>query len=126
MRLYLLPSLKSCLEPELRKAVKRGLQLAIFNSCDGFGIARQLAEFHLPNIIVMREPVPDEVAQKFLQRFLEAFAAGKPLHLAVRRAREKINRLESKFPGATWLPMTFQNPAEPPLTWQALGTVTPP
>ncbi len=111
------------LEPDLRKAVKRGLQLAIFNSCDGLGIARQLAQLHVPNIIVMREPVPDQVAQMFLQRFLEAFAAGKPLHLAVRRAREKINRLENQFPGATWLPMTFQNPAEPPLTWRSLGGV---
>ncbi|MBD6616712.1 protein kinase [Komarekiella sp. 'clone 1'] len=111
------------LEPDLRKAVKRGLQLAIFNSCDGLGIARQLAQLHVPNIIVMREPVPDEVAQKFLQRFLEAFASGKPLHLAVRRAREKINRLENKFPGATWLPMTFQNPAEVPLTWRSLGGI---
>ncbi|MBW4571829.1 MAG: protein kinase [Tolypothrix carrinoi HA7290-LM1] len=111
------------LEPDLRKAVKRGLQLAIFNSCDGLGIARQLAQLHVPNIIVMREPVPDQVAQMFLQRFLEAFAAGKPLHLAVRRARERINRLENQFPGATWLPMTFQNPAEPPLTWRSLGGV---
>uniref|UniRef100_UPI001177D6C6 CHAT domain-containing protein n=1 Tax=Calothrix rhizosoleniae TaxID=888997 RepID=UPI001177D6C6 len=111
------------LEPELRKAVKWGLQLAIFNSCDGLGIARQLALLKVPNIIVMREPVPDELAQKFLQRFLEVFAWGKPLHLAVRRARERINRLENKFPGATWLPMTFQNPSEPPLTWRALGGI---
>jgi serine/threonine-protein kinase len=112
------------LEPDLRKAVKRGLQLVIFNSCDGLGIARQLAALEIPNIIIMREPVPDEVAYKFLQRFLEVFAQGKPLHLAVRRAREKINRLENKFPGATWLPMTFQNPAEPPLTWSLLGGLT--
>ena len=111
------------LEPELRKAVRWGLQLAIFNSCDGLGIARKLAKIGLPNIIVMREPVPDEVAQKFLQRFLEVFALGKPLHLAVRRARERINRLENKFPGATWLPTIFQNPAEPPLTWRSLGGV---
>jgi len=111
------------LEPELRKAVKWGLQLAIFNSCDGLGIARQLALLEVPNIIVMREPVPDELAQKFLQRFLEVFAWGKPLHLAVRRARERINQLEHKFPGATWLPMTFQNPAEPPLTWRTLGGI---
>ncbi len=113
----------SDLEPELKKAVRWGLQLAIFNSCDGLGIARELGKSHLPNIIVMREPVPDEVAQKFLQRFLEAFAAGKTLHLAVRRARERINRLESKFPGATWLPMTFQNPAKAPLTWRSLGGI---
>jgi Protein kinase domain/CHAT domain len=111
------------LEPDLREAVEQGLQLAIFNSCEGLAIARQLANIHIPNIIVMREPVPDEVAQKFLQRFLEAFAQGQPLHLAVRKAREKINRLENKYPGATWLPVIFQNPAEPPLTWGRLGGV---
>ncbi|WP_017715142.1 protein kinase domain-containing protein [Kamptonema formosum] len=111
------------LEYELTEAVERGLLLAIFNSCDGLGIARQLAKLHIPNIIVMRESVPDKVAQKFLQRCLEAFAAGKPLHIAVRRAREKMRHLESRFPSATWLPVLFQNPAEPPLTWRGLGGI---
>jgi serine/threonine-protein kinase len=111
------------LEFELTEAVERGLVLAIFNSCDGLGIARQLAKLHIPNIIVMRESVPDKVAQKFLQRCLEAFAAGKPLHIAVRRAREKMKRLERDFPSATWLPVLFQNPAEPPLTWRGLGGI---
>ena len=106
---------------ELIKAVKRGLQLAIFNSCDGIGIAKQLASLGVANIIVMREPVPDEVAQKFLQRFLEAFSAGKSLGLAVRRARERIHRFEREFPGATWLPMIWQQPYKSPLTWQELG-----
>ncbi|MBD2770948.1 serine/threonine protein kinase [Iningainema sp. BLCCT55] len=64
----------------------------------------------------MREPVPDVVAQKFLQRFLEAFTGERSVCLAVRRAREKIHALEPKFPGVTWLPIVFQNPAEPPLT----------
>lgn len=111
------------LENDLIKAVKNGLELAIFNSCDGVGIAKQLSQYKIPNIIIMREPVPDEVAQKFLQRFLEAFAAGKPLSLAVRRAREKLTRLENKFPGSSWLPMLWSNPSEPPLTWKSLGGV---
>ena len=110
--------------PEIRDAVNRGLQLAIFNSCEGLGIAKQLESWQIPNIIVMREPVEDEVAQKFLQRFLEAFAAGKSLSLAMRKAREKINRLETKFPGATGLPIILQNPARPPLTWNSLGGKT--
>lgn len=105
----------------LRDAVDRGLQLAIFNSCDGFGIAQQLGKLGIPNIIVMREPVPDEVAQKFLEHFLEAFAAGNALQIAVRKAREKISHLERELPGAGWLPTIFQNPAEAPLTWQGLG-----
>ena len=113
------------LKYELIKAAKTGLKLAIFNSCDGIGIAEQLYKLQIPNIIVMREPLPDKVAHRFLQRFLEAFAAGKPLHHAVRRAREKLNRLEREFPGVMWLPMIWQNPAEPPLTWESLGgTIT--
>ncbi|MBW4626070.1 MAG: protein kinase [Brasilonema octagenarum HA4186-MV1] len=104
------------LKPALREAVEEGLQLAIFNSCDGLGIARELADLHIPQIIVMREPVPDVVAQKFLQRFLEAFVGERSVNLAVRRARERIHHLEVKYPGVTWLPIVFQNPAEPSLT----------
>ncbi len=111
------------LRHDIAGAVKHGLQLAIFNSCDGLGIAQQLSNLGVPNIIVMREIVPDEVAQKFLQRFLEAFVAGNSVSLAVRKAREKLNRLENRFPGVTFLPVSFQNPAEAPLTWQALGGV---
>jgi thiamine kinase-like enzyme len=112
------------LKHELIKAVKTGLKLAIFNSCDGIGIAEQLYKLQIPNVIVMREPLPDRVAHKFLQRFLEAFAAGKPLHHAVRRAREKLNRLERDFPGVTWLPMIWQSPSENSLTWESLGGIT--
>jgi len=109
---------------ELIKAAKTGLKLAIFNSCNGIGIAQQLYKLQIPNIIVMREPLPDKVAHRFLQRFLEAFAAGKPLNHAVRRAREKLNRLERDFPGVMWLPMIWQNPAEPHLTWESIGGIT--
>lgn len=93
----------------LKAAISRGLQLAIFNSCDGLGLAKELAELDIPQAIVMREPVPDVVAQKFLKYFLEALARGKSLPLAVRQAREKLQSLEEKFPSATWLPVLFQN-----------------
>jgi CHASE2 domain-containing sensor protein len=104
----------------LRKAVERGLKLAIFNSCDGLGLARHLADLQIPQMIVMREPVPDRVAQEFLKSFLSAFAQGEPLYLAVRQARERLQGLEDQFPCATWLPMICQNPAEVPPTWQGL------
>jgi hypothetical protein len=54
----------------LRKAIRSGLQLAIFNSCDGLGLGFDLAELNIPQIIVMREPIPDAVAQEFLKYFL--------------------------------------------------------
>jgi CHASE2 domain-containing sensor protein len=111
----------------LRKAVNRGLQLAMFNSCDGLGLARELADLQIPEIIVMREPVPDRVAQEFLQSFLADYAHGEPLYLAVRQARERLQGIEDRFPCATWLPVIFQNPAADPPTWRQLaGTPDPP
>lgn len=104
----------------LKKAVDGGLKLAIFNSCDGLGLARKLENLQIPQMIVMRELVPDQVAQKFLKYFLEAFAGGKSLYLAAREARERLQGLESKFPCASWLPVIFQNPAAVPPTWQDL------
>jgi hypothetical protein len=55
----------------LKKAIAQGLQLAIFNSCDGLGLAHELEQLHIPQMIVMREPVPDKVAQEFLNYFLK-------------------------------------------------------
>ncbi|WP_017317980.1 CHASE2 domain-containing protein [Mastigocladopsis repens] len=106
----------------LKRAIEQGLQIAIFNSCDGLGLTRQLASLNIPQMIIMREPVPDEVAQEFLKHFLKAFSGGQSLYLASREAREKLQGLEDKFPNATWLPVIFQNPRVVPLTWKELST----
>jgi CHASE2 domain-containing sensor protein len=104
----------------LKKAVERGLKIAIFNSCDGLGLAGDLADLQIPQIIVMREPVPDRVSQQFLKYFLAAFSRGESFYLAVREAREKLQGLEDQFPCASWLPIIFQNLAIMPPTWQGL------
>lgn len=111
------------LKNALKKAIERGLCLAIFNSCDGLGLARDLTDLHIPQVIVMREPVPDLVAQEFLKYFLKAFARGESFYLSVREARERLQAIEDKFPCATWLPVICQNPAELPPTWQGLGGI---
>lgn len=105
----------------LQKAIERGLRLAIFNSCDGLSLAQQLADLHIPQVIVMREPVPDMVAQEFLRHFLAAFSSGQTLYASVREARERLLILESKFPFATWLPVICQNPAEVSMAWPEEG-----
>jgi CHASE2 domain-containing sensor protein len=105
----------------LKQAIGRGLQLAIFNSCDGLGLAQALEPLHLPQMIVMREPVPDRVAQEFLKYLLAAFSGGKSLYLAVREARERLQGIEDQFPCATWLPVICQNSAKIPPTWQELA-----
>ncbi|WP_088889230.1 CHASE2 domain-containing protein [Leptolyngbya ohadii] len=101
----------------LRAAIANGLKLAIFNSCDGLALARDLADLHLPQVIVMREPVPDFVAQAFLKSFLAAFSGGRSLYTSVRQAREQLQGWEDTFPCATWLPVICQNPAEVPSLW---------
>ena len=105
------------LEYALKIAVKNGLKLAIFNSCDGLGLAHELRNVGVPQMIVMREPVPDEVAREFLKYFLENFSQGDPLYSAVRNARQRLQWMAFKFPCATWLPIICQNPAADPLVW---------
>jgi tetratricopeptide (TPR) repeat protein len=107
------------LREALSQAIYGGLKLAIFNSCDGLGLARDLASAHLPlpATIVMREPVADAVAQAFLKYFLRAFAFGEPFHLAVRQAREQLRALEDEFPSGSWLPVICQHPAIQAPVW---------
>jgi len=91
----------------LKKTIENGLQLAIFNSCDGLGLAQDLADLNMPQIIVMREPVPDKVAQEFLKYFLRSFSTGQSFNLAVKEARERLQGWENQFPCASWLPVIF-------------------
>lgn len=102
----------------LKKAISKGLKLTIFNSCDGLGLAQALFDLHIPQVIIMREPVPDVVAQEFLKHFLATFSSGQSLYTSVREAREKLQKLEGKYACATWLPVICQNPAQMPTTWQ--------
>ena len=108
------------LKHSLTQAIASGLQIAIFNSCEGMGLASQLADLSLPHTIVMSEPVPDRIARAFLQYFLSAFAAGKTFTLAVREARQKLAGWETEYVCASWLPVVWQNPATDYLLWQDL------
>ncbi len=105
----------------LKAAIERGLQLAIFNSCDGLGLADGLEKLNIPTTIVMREPVPNRVAEYFFNYFLQGFAfEEKSLYTSVQEARRRLQGLENEFPGASWLPVIFINPAEEPPTWVSL------
>jgi CHASE2 domain-containing sensor protein len=110
----------SQLKNGLKSAIAHGLKLAIFNSCDGLGLARELADLRLPLLVVMREPVPDLVAQEFLKQFLNSFSKGSSFYSSVRQAREKLQGLENSFPAASWLPTICQNPVEIPPTWESM------
>lgn len=119
---YLQINPQDCLSlAELRHALKRsivqGLQLAIFNSCDGLGLARELADLQIPQMIVMREPVADRVAHLFLTYFLGDLAQGIPLDRALRQSRERLQAIEPTYPNASWLPVLVQNPASQSFCW---------
>ncbi|MGF1677318.1 MAG: CHAT domain-containing protein, partial [Rivularia sp. (in: cyanobacteria)] len=109
------------LSEALKTAIAKGLKLAIFNSCDGLGLAHDLEQLNIPITIVMREPVANRVAEEFFNYFLQGFAfAQKSLYISVQEARRRLQGLEDDFPGASWLPIIFINPAEEPPTWEIL------
>ena len=118
------------IENTFREAIAKGLKLAIFNSCDGLGLAQQFANLGLPYIIVWREAVPDKIAQNFLKYFLNSFARGKSLFASVRDARVKLQELSNKedveqqIPGVNWLPIICQNTPEAAPNWEDLGGLT--
>ncbi|WP_017292721.1 macro domain-containing protein [Geminocystis herdmanii] len=97
------------LKTALNQAIKQGLKLAIFNSCDGIGLAQELTKLNIPQVIVMREGVPDLIAQEFLKYFLTALQQNKSVFCALREARERLQAWDKDFPGGSWLPMICQN-----------------
>ncbi len=103
-----------------KQAIASGLQLAIFNSCDGLGLAEELGQLSLPQSIVMRMPIPDVMAQHFVKYFLQAYAGGNSLYIATKKAREQLQSWEKQFPCASWLPTIHQNPAVIPPDWSDL------
>ena len=103
----------------LREAIRKGLKIAIFNSCEGQGLAEAIAKLHIPTVIFMQEKVPDTVAQSFVEEFLREYASGESLNTSFRRAQGRLEEF-TQLPGATLLPKLCQNPAEVPLTWEQL------
>ena len=116
------------LKTALTNATRLGLKLVIFNSCDGIGLAWQLASVHIPQVMVMRRNIPNPVAVKFIGEFLKSYSGGASLLDAVEKATNQIkemeeltenaNDLETKgFVGASWLPVVYQNLYDAPPTW---------
>ncbi|NEO57669.1 MAG: hypothetical protein F6K54_34150 [Okeania sp. SIO3B5] len=104
-------------------AKQQGLQLAIFNSCDGLGLAQQLADIGI-TIIIWREITPDQVAPLFLKYFLTSFTNNNSVYIAMKQARQKLQELhpeiEKKLPGVTQLPIIVHHGKVTPPTWSQL------
>ena len=108
------------LNSALQVAIENGLQLAIFNSCQGLGLVPQLEELGIPQIIVMREQVQNQVAQEFLAEFINSFSSGKSFYVAIRQARSRLKDIEDKFYCASWLPVVCQHWSVKSPTWEEL------
>ncbi|PSB54918.1 WD40 repeat domain-containing protein [Chamaesiphon polymorphus] len=108
----------------IRIAVQRGLKLLILNCGEGLELASELVDLQIPNLVVLREAVQDQVAQEFVKLFLKAFSSGKSLQLAVRDARERLQAIEKVVPSASCLPIVCQQIATPASSWNRLAQIT--
>ncbi len=110
--------------PQLTLARERGLQFAIFNSCNGLTIANTLINLGLSQVAVMREPIHNRVAQEFLVRFLQHLAEFKDVHDAMLAACQSL-KLERNltYPSVYLIPSLFRHPDSAlfrmePVGWQ--------
>ncbi|BAZ02893.1 putative Chase2 sensor protein (plasmid) [Tolypothrix tenuis PCC 7101] len=100
--------------PLLSIAVERGLQFAIFNSCNGLNIANSLIDLGLSQVAVMREPVHNAVAGEFLLHFLQALAEFKDVHEALLLASQYLKTEKNlTYPSAYLIPSLFRHPEAP-------------
>jgi hypothetical protein len=112
----------SRLKTTIQIAVERGLQIAIFNCCNGLGLAEQLSDLNIPYIIVMREIVPNQCAQDFLRQLLTQYSRGDSFPAAFKQARKSLKLSVGGFAQfADWLPILFHNPLSDQVTWRDLS-----
>ncbi len=103
-------------------AKERGLQFALFNSCNGLSLANALINLGLSQVAVMREPIHNRVAQEFLMRFLQGLAEYKDVHEALLAACQYL-KLEKHltYPSAYLIPSLFRHPDAPLFRIQPFG-----
>lgn len=102
------------LEPKLLIAKERGLQFALFNSCNGLSLAEALIGMGLSQVAVMRERIDDSVAHEFLVQFMQSLAEHKDVHEALLNACQFL-KVEANltYPSAYLIPSLFRHPQVP-------------
>jgi CHASE2 domain-containing sensor protein len=100
------------IEPCLKQAKRNGLRFAIFNSCSGIDIAESLINLGLNQVVVMREPIHNKVAQDFLPQFLKCLAEYKDVHEAMREIYQFFKQQEKRlnYPSSYLIPSIFRHP----------------
>jgi hypothetical protein len=99
------------IEPDLLAAKQRGLQFAIFNSCQGLKIAQSLINLGFNQVVIMREPIHNQVAQQFFQRFIHHISHDQDAHTAVLSACQDLKDDPNlTYPSSYWIPSMFRHP----------------
>ncbi len=102
------------IKPQLIAAKKRGLKVAIFNSCSGLSIADSLVDLGFGQVVVMREPIHNRVAQEFLIHFLHGLSKRLDVYEAILSARQFLRMEKSHtYPSASLVPSLFCHPGAP-------------
>ena len=100
------------LETHLSIAKKKGLQVAIFNSCSGLSIANKLIDLGISQVAIMREPIHNQVATDFIVKFSQALAEYKDVHECLLAASQYL-KVEKNltYPSSYLVPSLFCHPA---------------
>lgn len=95
------------IEDYLTAARDNGLQLAIFNSCNGLSIANSLVSLGL-QVVVMREPIRHDVAKSLLKPLCQQLAQHRDIHDALLSAKHYLQSTEKfAYPSAHLIPSFF-------------------
>jgi CHASE2 domain len=99
----------SDIKQNLIKAVKNGLQFVFFNSCEGMDCGKKLIELGVPQVLVMREQVYNDVSHDFLDVLLKELENGLDINGSVKKACHDFNTddFRDKFPSAFLIPSLF-------------------
>ncbi|MBD2495823.1 CHASE2 domain-containing protein [Nostoc sp. FACHB-280] len=99
------------LERPLLIAKEKGLRFALFNSCNGLSIADKLIDLGISQVAIMREPIHNQVAGKFILSFIQALSEYKDIHTSLITASQYF-KLEKHFtyPSAYLIPSLFGHP----------------
>lgn len=98
------------LEADLSIAKRNGLQFALFNSCKGLDIAQRLVALGLNQVVIMREPIHNQVAQYFLLQFLQHLAQFKNVQQALQQAAKALKSEKNiAYPSAYLVPSLFSH-----------------
>jgi CHASE2 domain/CHAT domain len=110
--------------PQLIAAKERGLQVALFNSCSGLSIADALISMGFSQVVIMREPIHNYVAQEFLIRFLQGLRKHQNVQESLLGARQALRlEMNQTHPSAYLIPSLLCHPEAklfrlPPWRWK--------